>query len=98
MTTASRMFLSGIDEQLIMERTRHRSTGSVRAFKLTSDVQRKQLSDILNCTQPELVLSDTMPEDCRCDTESSISMPEEKKPKLEPPPSPLADQENVVPV
>ena len=50
-TTTSRLYQSGVDEQLVMERTGHRSLEGVRSYKRTSDVQREALSDILNGTK-----------------------------------------------
>ena len=47
-TAATRLYQSGIDEQLVMERTGHRSLEGVRNYKRTSDQQREALSDILN--------------------------------------------------
>ena len=47
-TTASRLFQNGVPEQLIMERTGHRSTSGVRVYKRTSNDQKRELSDILN--------------------------------------------------
>lgn len=47
-TTATRLFQSGVDEQLIMDRTGHRSTEGVRTYKRISEDQRKAISDILN--------------------------------------------------
>ena len=47
-TAISRLYQSGIDEQLVMERTGHRSLEGVRSYKRTSNVQREALSDILN--------------------------------------------------
>ena len=46
-TATSRLYHSGVDEQLIMERTGHRSLEGVRSYKRTSDTQRESLSDIL---------------------------------------------------
>ena len=37
-----------MDEQLVMERTGHRSIEGVRSYKRSSDQQREALSDILN--------------------------------------------------
>ena len=46
-TTATTLMAGNVDEQLIMERTGHRSIGAVRTYKRpTSDVQ-KQVSDLL---------------------------------------------------
>jgi len=47
-TTTSRLYHSGVDEQLVMERTGHRSLEGVRSYKRTSEAQREALSDILN--------------------------------------------------
>ena len=47
-TAATRLFHASVDEQLIMERTGHRSLEGVRSYKRTSDDQREALSDILN--------------------------------------------------
>ena len=47
-TAATRLYQSGIDEQLVMERTGHRSLEGVRSYKRTSDTQREVSSDILN--------------------------------------------------
>ena len=48
-TAATRLYQSGIDEQLVMERTGHRSLDGVRGYKHTSTAQREALSGILNC-------------------------------------------------
>ena len=48
-TTATRLYQAGVDEQLIMERTGHRSLDGVRRYKHTSMPQKEVLSDILNC-------------------------------------------------
>ena len=47
-TSTSRLYQSGVDEQLVMERTGHRSLEGVRCYKRTSDSQRQAISDILN--------------------------------------------------
>ena len=46
-TTVTRLFQAGIDEQLIMERTGHRSTDGIRVYKRTSSEQQEQISDTL---------------------------------------------------
>ena len=51
-TTATRLYQSGVDEQLVMEHTGHRSLDSVRHYKRTSDEQCEALSDILNSKRP----------------------------------------------
>ena len=48
LTSVTRLYQSGVDEQLVMERTGHRSLDRVRSYKRTSDSQREALSDILN--------------------------------------------------
>ena len=47
-TAATRLFHSGVDEQLIMSRTGHRSLEGVRAYKRVSDNQKEQVSTVLN--------------------------------------------------
>lgn len=47
-TAATRLYQSGVDEQLIMEKTGHRSLEGVRSYKRTSDEQRESISDILS--------------------------------------------------
>ena len=48
-TVTSRLYQSGVDEQLVMKRTGHRSLEGVRAYKRTSSKQLESLSNILNC-------------------------------------------------
>ena len=45
-TAASRLYHQKLDEQLVMERTGHRST-SVRSYKRTSANQLREISDVL---------------------------------------------------
>ena len=47
-TTATRLFQNGTDEQLIMERTGHRSTDGVRAYKRSCTQQQEAISKVLN--------------------------------------------------
>lgn len=47
-TTATRLFHSGVDEQIIMDRTGHRSVDGIRRYKRISDDQRREASDVLN--------------------------------------------------
>ena len=52
-TAATRLYSSGIDEQLVMERTGHRSAEEVRSYKRTSSEQQEAVSDILSlCKRP----------------------------------------------
>ena len=47
-TTVTRLFHSGMDEQLIMERTGHRSTDGVRAYKRSCLEQQALVSRVFN--------------------------------------------------
>ena len=47
-TTATRLFQRGVDEQLIMARTGHRSIEGVRTYKRISEQQVKDVSTVLN--------------------------------------------------
>ncbi len=47
-SAATRLFDLGIDEQLIMSRTGHSSTGGVRTYKCTSEKLKELTSDTLN--------------------------------------------------
>jgi len=59
-TATSRLYQAGVDEQLVMERTGHRSLEGVRSYKRTSDTQREALSDILNCRSKRCRVDDTV--------------------------------------
>ena len=47
-TTVTRLFQSGIDEQLIMSRTGHRSIDGIRKYKRISNEQKEATSEVLN--------------------------------------------------
>lgn len=47
-TTATRLYQAGVDEQLVIEHTGHQSLEGVRSYKRTSEIQKENLSDILN--------------------------------------------------
>ena len=47
-TTATRLYQHGVDEQLIMEHTGHRSVAGVRSYKRTSDEQKQAVSNVLH--------------------------------------------------
>ena len=47
-TTATRLFHSGADEQLIMSHTGHRSIDGVRSYKRENEAQKRSLSSVLN--------------------------------------------------
>ena len=51
-TATSRLYHAGVDEQLVMERTGHRSLEGVRSYKRTSDEQRETLSNLINRQVP----------------------------------------------
>ena len=58
-TAATRLFKSGVDEQLIMSRTGHRSIEGVRTYKRVCEEQTKELSSILNAaTNGEVLYSE----------------------------------------
>ena len=50
-TVATRLYQAGVDEQLIMEKTGHRSLEGLRSYKRTNMEQQKNLSDILSATK-----------------------------------------------
>ena len=52
-TAATRLFQAGVDEQLIMERTAHRSVDGVWSYKRTNQEQRLSLSDVMNLSTLE---------------------------------------------
>ncbi len=68
-TTATRLYQSGVDEQVVMERTGHRSLEGVRSYKRTSDSQREAVSDILNRKKPCL---ENTAVDCQSSSGSAI--------------------------
>ncbi len=47
-TNATRLFQNGIEEQLIMSNTGHRSLDGVRCYKRISEEQKQHMSDVLN--------------------------------------------------
>jgi integrase len=50
-TAATRLYMSGIDEQLVMEQTGHRSTEGIRSYKRTTMEQKEVVSDKLSNTK-----------------------------------------------
>ncbi len=52
-TAATRLYELGVDEQMVMERTSHRSLEGVRSYKRTTSQQQQVLSDILSSNIPE---------------------------------------------
>ena len=53
-TAATRLYSSGVDEQLVMERTGHRSIEGIRGYKRTSLEQQENISDMLQGKKPRL--------------------------------------------
>ena len=84
-TSTTRLYQAGVDKQLVMERTGHRSLEGVRSYKRTSDTQREALSDIINlqktatpapstdsqCVQPSTECRTTAPQQTVQSTHSS---------------------------
>ena len=60
-TAATLLYQSGVDEQLVMERTGHRSIDGIRCYKRSADFQRENISDILNCNASKRVGTMSMP-------------------------------------
>ena len=50
-TTAIRLFHAGVDAQLTMKRTGHRSLDGVRLYKRVSNEQDREISEILNSAE-----------------------------------------------
>ena len=50
-TTATRLFHAGVDEQLIMKDTGHRSLDVVHLYKRVSNEQHREISEILKTLQ-----------------------------------------------
>ena len=49
-TSATRLFQSGVDKQLIMSHTGHRSIDGIRSYKRISEEQKRAISGILSST------------------------------------------------
>ena len=60
-TSATRLYQKGVDEQLIMERTGHRSIEGVRTYKHTNKEQEQVVSNLLqkNSNQLQTISSTT---------------------------------------
>ena len=61
-TSTNRLYQSGVDEQLVMERSGHRSIERAQSYKRTSDEQRQALSDILNGVRKTLQTTEPPPD------------------------------------
>ena len=66
-TAATRLFEAGVDEQLIMSRTGHRSCDGVRSYKRQTEQLKKVTSDVLNASRQNdqdsnaVVMNNTQP-------------------------------------
>ena len=68
-TAASRLYHSGLDEQLIMELTGHRSIEGIRSYKRTNSQQQQKVSNLLNrieCTTSSSSESAIPEKSCLC--------------------------------
>ena len=52
-TNSPALYHKGIDKQLIMERTRHRSLEGVRSYKRTDEQQQIAVSNVLQQNAPD---------------------------------------------
>ena len=59
-TTATRLYQAGIDEQIVMDHTGHKSVDGIRSYKRTSETQRKNVSNILNSNTPKKMCTSTL--------------------------------------
>lgn len=64
-TSATRLFQSGVDEQAIMSHTGHRSVDDVRSYKRISEEQKKAVSGILNSACTKVNSIQAQPESCK---------------------------------
>ena len=83
-TTATRLYQSGADEQLIMERTGHRSIDGVRAYKRSCPEQAQQLSKVLNqeTVEPNREKLELLPPSVFKTTSTTFSVEKENRPPL----------------
>ena len=56
-TAATRFYQAGVDEQLIMEKTGHKSLEGLRIYKRTNMEQHENLSDIMSATKRPAIQS-----------------------------------------
>ena len=57
LTATARLYQAGVDEQLIMEKTGHRSLEGVRSYKRVNIEQQENLRDILSATKRPAIQS-----------------------------------------
>ncbi|XP_013380784.1 zinc finger MYM-type protein 2 [Lingula anatina] len=77
-TTATRLFRRGVDEQLIMTKTGHRSVEGVRSYKRPSEQQEQHISRILDGsddgpTPPKIRTQTDVSDESVTQTDSSLS-------------------------
>ncbi|XP_071125661.1 uncharacterized protein KIAA1958-like [Mytilus edulis] len=60
-TLATRLYQAGVSEQMIMDRTGHRSKKAVRTYKRPADSMLKDVSNILNPSNKQIKLEDPKP-------------------------------------
>ncbi|CAG2187373.1 TDC-1 [Mytilus edulis] len=60
-TLATRLYQAGVSEQMIMDRTGHRSEKAVRTYKRPADSMLKDVSNILNPSNKQIKLEDPKP-------------------------------------
>jgi hypothetical protein len=51
-TAATRLYQAGLDDQLVRERTRHKTMKAVQVYKKTSEEQKQRTSELLNVSPP----------------------------------------------
>ncbi len=79
-TAATRLYQAGVDEQLIMEKTGHRSLEGVRTYKRTTTNQQEGISDILSLTRKKKCTAHiTSPPSC---STMAVSSPRSLTPSL----------------
>ena len=59
-TIATRLYQAGFDEQLVMDRTGHRSVDGIRSYKRTSESQREDISNILNSNESKKICTSSL--------------------------------------
>ena len=74
-TAATRLYQAGVDEQLIMEKTGHRSLEGMRSYKRTNTVQQENISDILSLTKKPAIEQPSAIADSSSTGECSVLVP-----------------------
>lgn len=79
-TTATRLYESGFDEQMIQEQTGHTST-AVRSYKRTSSVMKQEVSKTLQAPSVKPI-PDWVPTIAKADSEEEFVVPKKKKKRI----------------